>query len=104
MRPINSRLRKIDVYSAAEMPDGYIGTKIEPTLIGFIYADVQPQADKLEENREGVSVSQNARLFLRPDAGISCGDLVALYGSKPDCRITEVKRAREYAAATAVRI
>ncbi len=104
MFPAQGRLRKIDVYKAAETADGYIGTKTEPELLGYVYADFQPEADRLEDCREGTVKKQSARLFLRPDAGIRCGDLVALYGKSPDSRITEVKRAREYAAATAERL
>lgn len=104
MLPAWNRLKKIDIYSPEEIPDGYVGTKTEPKLLGYVYADVQANTEALEDRREGTAARRSVRLFLRPDAGIKCGDLAAVYGKSPDSRITEVRRAREYVAATAERL
>lgn len=104
MLPAWNRLKKIDIYSPEEVSDGYVGTKTQPKLLGYVYADVQANTEALQDRREGTAARRSVRLFLRPDAGIKCGDLAAVYGTSPDSRITEVRRAREYVAATAERL
>ncbi len=104
MFPAWNRLRKIDIYAADEAAGDYIGTKTEPRLLGYVYADVQSDARSAENRREGMAEKASVRLFLRPDAGVKCGDLAAVYGKAPDSRITEVRRSREYVAAVAERI
>ncbi|MCM1333572.1 MAG: hypothetical protein NC084_08895 [Bacteroides sp.] len=104
MRPAWNRVKKIDIYSPGEVADPYLGTRIEPRLLGYVYADVQGNAETLENLREGTRERRGVRLFLRPDAGIKCGDLAAVYGKAPDSRIIEVRRAGEYVAATAERL
>ncbi len=104
MQLVRSRLRRIDIYSANRTEDDYIGTKCSPKLLGFVYADVQPLAEQFVSENGGQTVKKQAKLYLRPDAGVQCGDLAAVYTSKPDCRITEVRRAGEYLAATAVHL
>lgn len=103
MLPAWNRLRKIDIYAAEETESGYIG-KTVPKRLGYVYADVQSDICAAERAREGTAEKAGVRLFLRPDAGIKCGDLAAVYGKTPDNRITEVRRTRDYAAAVAERL
>lgn len=104
MFPAWNRLRKIDIYAAEEAKSDYIGKKLEPRLLGYVYADVQRDTRAADDRREGMAEKASVRLFLRPDAGIRCGDLAAVYGKTPDSRITEVRRSREYVSAVAERI
>lgn len=100
MQLIRSRLKRIDIYSPTRAADDYIGTKTSPTLLGYVYANIQHLPDELSLENGGRTVKRRAKLYLRRDAGVQCGDLAAVYSAKPDSRITEVQRRGDYLAAT----
>lgn len=102
MHLIQSRLKRVDIYTRESETDGYIGSKVKPVLLGYVYADVQPLSDKLSADMSGKTEKKSARLILRPDAGVKCGDLAAVFSGSPDCEITEVKRFSSHISATAV--
>lgn len=104
MQLIQKRLKRVDIYSAGQSDSGYIGKKPEPTLLGFVYADVQPIEEKMKDELGGTAQYSKARLLMRPDAGVKCGDYAAVFGNTPDCRITEIKRGSSGLSAIAERI
>ena len=104
MQLIRKNLKRIDIYAPDKEESGYVGKKLSPRLLGYINAEVQPEELKIAEKTEGLSVYTAARLYMRPDAGVKCGDLAAVFGSKPDCRITSVMPTRDYLMARAERI
>ncbi len=104
MQLINRRLKRVDIYSPNEIKSDYIGKKNEPLLLGFVYADVQPEPDSLERNRSGVSVYKSAKLYMRADAGVKVGDYAAVFSDSPDTRITEIKHRPDFMIAKAERI
>ena len=104
MQLIQKRLKRVDIYSAGKSDSGYIGKRPEPTLLGFVYADVQPLEEEIKEELSGTAQYSKAKLFMRPDAGVKCGDYAAVFGNTPDCRITEIKRGSCGLSALAERI
>ena len=104
MQLIQKRLKRVDIYSAGQSDSGYIGKKPEPTLLGFVYADVQPLEEKMKDELGGTAQYSKARLLMRSDAGVKCGDYAAVFGNTPDCRITEIKRGSSGLSAIAERI
>ena len=104
MQLIQKRLKRVDIYSAGQSDSGYIGKKPEPTLLGFVYADVQTLEEKMKDELGGTAQYSKAWLFMRPDAGVKCGDYAAVFGNTPDCRITEIKRGSCGLSALAERI
>ena len=104
MQLINGRLERVDIYSKGRQESGYIGTESAPTLLGFVYADIQPLSDEVTEGESGRIVRKRVKLILRPDAGVQCGDLAAVYGGTPDWEITEIKRFSEHMTVTAVHL
>lgn len=104
MQLIQKRLKRVDIYSAGQSDSGYIGKKPEPTLLGFVYADVQPIEEKMKDELGGTAQYSKARLLMRSDAGVKCGDYAAVFGNTPDCRITEIKRVSCGLSALAERI
>lgn len=104
MQLVQNRLRRIDIYTVSAEDSDYIGTKSVPKLLGYVYADIHPVWSKLFEGRDGKSEKQSVKLILRPDAGVKCGDLAAVYSNLPDFEITEVKLFSSHISATAVRL
>lgn len=104
MQLIGSRLERVDIYAPDREQDSYIGTKSVPKLLGYVYADIQPLTDEISEGESGKIVKKRVKLILRPDAGVQCGDLAAVYGDSPVWEITEVKRFSEHISATAVHL
>ncbi|MBQ7834995.1 MAG: hypothetical protein IJ385_04365 [Ruminiclostridium sp.] len=104
MQLVQSRLRRVDIYTVSAEDSDYIGTKPVPKLLGYVYADIQPVSSKLFEGRDGKSEKQSVKLILRPDAGVKCGDLAAVYSDLPDFEVTEVKFFSNHISATAVRL
>ncbi len=102
VRLIQNRLERVDIYSRESADSGYVGKAVKPKLLGYVYADVQPISRELLSERAGKSVKEAVKLILRPDAGVKCGDLAAVYGKEPVWEITEVKRFSNHIAATAV--
>jgi len=101
---INSRLERVDVYSPDREKSSYIGTKAAPKLLGYVYADIQPLMEEITENESGKTIKKRVKLLLRPDAGVKCGDLVAVYGKSPDWEIREVRQFSGHVSATAVHL
>ncbi len=104
MQLISSRLERVDIYSPHRESSSYIGTEAAPKLLGYVYADIQPLSEEISQGESGKIVKKRVRLILRPDAGVQCGDLAAVYGSSPDWEITEVKKFSGHASATAVHL
>lgn len=104
MQLINRRLERVDIYTGSRKESSYIGTESSPELLGFVYADIQPVADKISEGDSGKIIKKSVKLILRPDAGVKCGDLAAIYGNDPDWEITEVRKFSEHISATAVHL
>ena len=104
MQLINGRLERVDIYSPDRQENGYIGTESAPKLLGFVYADIQPLSEEITEGESGKIVRKRVKLILRPDAGVKCGDLAALYNGTPDWEITAVRRFSEHLSATAVHL
>lgn len=104
MQLINGRLERVDIYSNVRQESTYIGTEPAPTLLGFVYADIQPLSDEVTEGESGRIVRKRVKLILRPDAGVQCGDLAAVYGDTPDWEITEIKHFSEHMTVTAVHL
>lgn len=104
MQLISNRLERVDIYSPARIQDSYIGTKSAPELLGYVYADIQPLTDEISEGSSGKVVRKRVKLILRPDAGVQCGDLAAVYGDSPVWEITEIKRFSEHLSVTAVHL
>ena len=104
MQLINSRLERVDIYSPDRQKDAYIGTASAPKLLGFVYADIQPLSEEMTEGESGKIAKKRVKFILRPDAGVKCGDLAALYKGAPDWEITEVKRFSEHLSVTAVHL
>lgn len=100
MQLIRSRLKRIDIYSPKRAADDYIGTKAAPVLLGYVYADIQHLPDELNRENGGNIVKRRAKLYCRRDAGVQCGDLAAVFSAKPDCRVTNIKRAGDCLIAT----
>ncbi len=99
---IQSRLKQVDIFSPTREASGYVGTKMKPTLLGFVYADIQPVTDEISEEMAGITNKKKIKLILRPDAGVQCGDLAAVYGKSPDFTVTEIKHYSTHMAVTAV--
>lgn len=104
MQLIGRRLERVDIYTPDREKDSYIGTKSAPKLLGYVYADIQPLTDEISEGESGKIVKKRVKLILRPDAGVQCGDLAAVYGDSPVWEIKEVKRFSEHISATAVHL
>lgn len=104
MQLISSRLERVDIYTPHREQDSYIGTKSAPKLLGYVYADIQPLTDEISEGESGKIIRKRVKLILRPDAGVQCGDLAAVYGDSPVWEITEVRRFSEHISATAVHL
>ncbi len=102
MQLIRNRLERIDIYSPVSKPDGYIGTTVKPELLGYVYADIQPVSEELSEERNGKTEKKSVKLILRPDAGVKCGDLAAIYSKSPNFEIKEIKRFSSHISVTAV--
>lgn len=104
MQLINNRLERVDIYSCDRQESSYIGTQSAPKLLGFVYADIQPLAEEIIEGESGKNIKKRVKLILRPDAGVKCGDLAAVYGSSPDWEITEIRQFSGHLSATAVHL
>ena len=104
MQLVRRNLKRIDIYSPETVESGYIGKKLTPKLLGYVNAEVQPDEETSEKRTEGFSVYTTARLYMRPDAGVKCGDLAAVFSDKPDCRITAVFPGKGYLMARVKRI
>ena len=104
MQLISSRLERIDIYTPVREQDSYIGTRLSPRLLGYVYADIQPVSDEISEGESGKIIRKRVKLILRPDAGVQCGDLAAVYGDSPVWEITEIRRFSEHISATAVHL
>lgn len=102
MDMIQNRLERIDIYGREEKESGYIGKTVKPKLLGYVYANIQPLSEKLTEERSGKTLRKSVKLILRPDAGVKCGDFVAVYSKNPNFEITEIKRFHDHISATAV--
>ena len=84
-------LRKINIYSPSETAGDYVGTKIVPEPIGFVYAEVFPEKSVLTKERDGKRTGAGATLIMRREAGVKCGDLAAVYGNTADSRVIEAR-------------
>ncbi len=104
MQMITNRLERVDIYSAEVEKDGYIGTKPKPVLLGFVYADIQPVTEETFEERGGKVVKKQVKLIARSDAGVKCGDMIAVRCKSPNFRITEIRRYSTHSSVTAVTI
>ena len=104
MQLIRNRLQRVDIYAPSRTDSGYIGTKSEPTLLGYVYADIMPIKSELSDDRGGKTEKNTVKLILRPDAGVKCGDLAAIFGSGPCWEITEVRKFAEHISAKAVKL
>lgn len=104
MQLIQNRLQRVDIYTPARVESGYIGTKREPKLLGYVYADISPVSRKLSNEREGKAEEESVKLILRPDAGVKCGDLAAIYSGSPNFEIREIKRFSGHISARAVKL
>lgn len=102
MQLIQSRLKKVDIYTVAAKESDYIGSKPVPNLLGFVYADIQQIKSSTADERAGKREKKSLRLILRRDAGVKCGDLAGVYGDEPDYEITEVNHFPDHISATAV--
>lgn len=102
MQLIQSRLKKVDIYTAGKTESSYIGSETAPLLLGFVYADVQRIKNSTAAERGGKREKKSLRLILRKDAGVKCGDLAGVYGNTPDFEITEVQQFSDHISATAV--
>ncbi len=90
MRLSERFVRKVNIFSPALTGSGYVGKKVTPLPLGFVYAEVFPDNKQLSGERSGKRESSGAVLILRRDAGVKCGDLAGVYGESPDSRVTEV--------------
>ena len=102
MQLIQSRLKKVDIYTVLKTESDYIGSESVSTLLGCVYADIQRLKSNTADERPGKSEKRTIRLILRKDAGVKCGDLAGVYGDEPDFEITEVKQFSDHISATAV--
>lgn len=102
MQLTKNRLERIDIYTPAAVESGYIGKAVKPERVGYVYASVQPLFDKLFDEKSGKAEGKSIKLIMRPDAGVKCGDLAAVYGSSPNWEITEIRRFSNHLSATAV--
>ena len=102
MQLIQNRLKRVDIYTLSPEKSDYIGTTPKPTLLGYVYADIQPVKDELSVGRDGKSEKRKIKLILRPDAGVKCGDRAAVYSDSPDFEIIETRRFSQHISATAV--
>lgn len=101
---IRSRLERVDIFTREETDSGYIGKTVKPRLLGYVYADIQPLSEKLSDERSGKVIRKSVKLILRPDAGIKCGDFVAVYSKNPNFEITGIDRFSDHITATAVNL
>lgn len=101
---INSRLKRIDIYSRETEKGDYVGKRLREKLLGYVYADVQPLHEEVSDDNEGKRIKRRYRLIMRPDAGVSCGDLAAIFGKAPDFEIREIIRYSTHISAEAVSI
>ncbi len=92
MQPMQRDLKRVNIFVPVDSESGYVGKKAVPKLLGFVYAQVFPDAEKLVNKRNGRDVTRGTTLILRRGAGVSCGDLAGIYGDCPDSRVTEVSR------------
>lgn len=93
-----SRIKKIDIYAPTET-DGYVGKKITPELLGFVYADVVPLKETGKSENDGFGTYKTADLVLNHSAGVSLGDYADIDGSGPNYRVTEISRASDIVTA-----
>ncbi len=91
MQMTQRSLRRINIFSPSETPGDYVGTKIVPELIGFVYAEVFPDKSVLTDERDGKRTSAGATLIMRREAGVKCGDLASVYGEDADSRVVEAR-------------
>ncbi len=92
MQMTQRNLKRVNIYASRSADGGYIGKKTVPECLGFVYANVFPDTDKLVSERNGKTVNSGATLILRRGAGVCCGDLAGIYGEEPDSRVLEVSR------------
>lgn len=104
MQLIQSRLKKVDIYSLGSTESDYIGTEPQPDLLGFVYADIQQKNSNAVQERGGKREKKTLCLILRPDAGVKCGDYAGVYADGPDYEITEVQQFSDHITATAVEL
>lgn len=88
MQRTQRMLRKVSVYSPAETDSGYVGRRVVPDRVGFVYAEVFPDKSELSDERDGKRKKDGATLVLRRDAGVKCGDFMGVYSESPDSRVT----------------
>ncbi|MBQ9383086.1 MAG: hypothetical protein IJT87_02495 [Ruminiclostridium sp.] len=92
MQLTQKMLKRVDIFGNSAARSGYVGRKRAPVRLGFVYAEVFPEKDRLSDERGGERTSGGATLILRANAGVKCGDLAGIYGEVPDSRIVEVER------------
>ncbi len=89
MQRTQNRLRKVNVFAPCASPSGYVGRKIVPEPVGFVYAEVFYGKSVLKDERDGKRTEDGATLILRREAGVKCGDYMGIYSDAPDSRVTE---------------
>lgn len=80
-------LRKVNIFAPSETAGNYVGKKIVPELVGFVYAEVFPEKSELKDERDGKRTTAGATLIMRREAGVKCGDLASVYGDEADSRV-----------------
>ncbi len=90
MRLTERFMKKVNIFSPSLSDSGYVGKKVTPSPVGFVYAEVFPDKTTLSDERGGSRENSGAVLVLRRDAGVKCGDLAGVFGDAPDSRVTEV--------------
>ena len=68
MQMTRKMLKKVNIYSCTPAPGGYVGRKISPSLLGFVYAEVFPQKETLSSEMSGERTSRGNVMILRADA------------------------------------
>ena len=96
MRLTQKNLKRVNIFSPDRADSGYFGKKTVPRLLGYVYAEVLPDSQKLSAERSGQKISDGATLILRRGAGVSCGDLAGIFGDQPDSRVTEITRSQSH--------
>ncbi|MBO6230900.1 MAG: hypothetical protein J6O50_10070 [Ruminiclostridium sp.] len=94
----------MNIYAPDRVGSDYVGKKTEPRLLGFVYAQVFPEAEKLSGERQGQTISSGATLILRRGAGVNPGDLAGIFGEQPDSRVLEIRRSPSHITVRTQRI
>ena len=104
MQLTRRNLKRVNIYADSARDGGYVGKKHVPSMLGFVYAEVFPEKDTLEDMRSGRRVNGGTTLVLRRGAGVCCGDLAGIFGDLPDSRVVEVRRCPGHVTVRTVRI